>query len=220
MQMNQSQFGKHVGCSQQNIGKLIKKGVIKLNENRKIDVESAKQSLRDNDLLDDKGKLKKSRTPKRDKNPNIEPPAALPFNGPIEYDSYEGKSQEEIAAIEEEKEKAHNEYKEKKKEAESKGITIGDENIDTVTYSDAKAHREKYMGKMAEFDYLIKVGEYVPKEQAERTLFEAARTVRDALLSYPNKMALRVVGKTDIRIIEDILLEELHNILENLSNES
>eukprot|EP01156_Anaeramoeba_ignava_P014970 Anaeramoba_ignava/a611113_7.p1 GENE.a611113_7~~a611113_7.p1 ORF type:complete len:168 (-),score=36.91 a611113_7:411-914(-) len=167
--------------------------------------------------------MKKSRTSKKEKKEDrifMPITSSLPLDGEVPYESYAYLTEEEKEKIDQEKEKAYEELKAKKEEAKSKNINTGDINTDEVKYADAKAHREHYMGKIAEFDYLIKIGEYVPKAEVEQTFFEAARIIRDALLNYPNKMALRVVGKTDIKIIEDVLMDEIQIILGNLSNES
>jgi flagellar biosynthesis/type III secretory pathway protein FliH len=216
MRFNQTKFAELIGCSQQNVNKLLKKGTIQKEDDNKIDKDKAIQSLRDFGLLDENNKLIKSRTPKKEK--DLSPTViALPFDGPIEYDSLDGKSEEEKEEILKEKERLHQEYSQKKVEAAQKGITEGKDSGNATTYSDAKAHREHYMGKIAEFDYLIKLGDYVRKEDVETTFFEAARNVRDNLLSFPNKMAIRIIGKTDIQEIENILMEEIQNILRNLS---
>ncbi|MGB7402687.1 MAG: hypothetical protein WA916_08900 [Arcobacter sp.] len=214
MRFSQTKFGQLIGCSQQNVYKLIKKGTIQKEDDNKIDKDKAIQSLRDFGLLDKNDKLIKSRTPKKEEKTTH---AALPFNGPIEYDSLDGKSEEEKEEILKEKERLHQEYNQKKVEAEKKGITKFKDSGNATTYSDAKAHREHYMGKIAEFDYLIKLGDYVRKEDVETAFFEAARNVRDNLLSFPNKMSIRIIGKTDIQEIENILMEEIQNILGNLS---
>ena len=73
------------------------------------------------------------------------------------------------------------------------------------------------MGQIAELDYQIKLGEYVSKVEVEQTFFEVARKVRDMLLNLPNKMALRVIGKKDIKEIESTINDEIRYILGNLS---
>ncbi len=223
MRLNQTKFASLVKCSQQNISKLIKKGVIQKEDDNKIDVEKAKQSLKDFGLLDENGVLKKSRTPKKEKKSSrifVQTTSSLPLEGEVPYASYEYLSEEEKDKIEKEKQKAYEEFKQKEEEAKNKNIKTGDDNLEEVKFADAKAHREHYMGKIAEYDYLIKIGEYVSKQEVEQTFFEASRRIRDALLNYPNKMALRVVGKTDIKDIEDVLMEEIQIILGNLSHES
>ena len=217
MRFNQSKFAKEVGCSQQNISKLIKKGILEVGQDKKLDLEYSLQRLRDFNLLDEKNKLKKSRTSKEDNIQEVE--SSLPFDSDTGYKTLADLTPEEKEQLEKEKQESFKELEEKKKEAATKNINVGD-NIDLkdFNYASAKAHREYYMGQIAELDYQIKLGDYVSKAEVEKTFFEASRKVRDMLLSYPNKMASRIIGKKDIKEIETILLEEIRYILGNLSS--
>ena len=216
MRFNQSKFAKEVGCSQQNISKLIKKGILEVGQDKKLDLEYSLQRLRDFNLLDEKNKLKKSRTTKEENIEEVE--SSLPFDSDTGYKTLADLTPEEKEQLEKEKQESLKELEEKKKEAATKNINVGD-NIDLkdFNYASAKAHREYYMGQIAELDYQIKLGDYVSKAEVEKTFFEASRKVRDMLLSYPNKMASRIIGKKDIKEIETILLEEIRYILGNLS---
>ena len=217
MRFNQSKFAKEVGCSQQNISKLIKKGILEVGQDKKLDLEYSLQRLRDFNLLDEKNKLKKSRTSKEDNIQEVE--SSLPFDSDTGYKTLADLTPEEKEELEKEELESFKELEEKKKEAATKNINVGD-NIDLkdFNYASAKAHREYYMGQIAELDYQIKLGDYVSKAEVEKTFFEASRKVRDMLLSYPNKMASRIIGKKDIKEIETILLEEIRYILGNLSS--
>ncbi|MCG3680267.1 hypothetical protein [Aliarcobacter butzleri] len=217
MRFNQSKFAKEVGCSQQNISKLIKKGILEVGQDKKLDLEYSLQRLRDFNLLDEKNKLKKSRTTKEENIEEVE--SSLPFDSDTGYKTLADLTPEEKEQLEKEELESFKELEEKKKEAATKNINVGD-NIDLkdFNYASAKAHREYYMGQIAELDYQIKLGDYVSKAEVEKTFFEASRKVRDMLLSYPNKMASRIIGKKDIKEIETILLEEIRYILGNLSS--
>ncbi|WP_151950340.1 hypothetical protein [Aliarcobacter butzleri] len=217
MRFNQSKFAKEVGCSQQNISKLIKKGILEVGQDKKLDLEYSLQRLRDFNLLDENNKLKKSRTPKEDNIEEVE--SSLPFDSDTGYKTLADLTPEEKEQLEKEKQESFKELEEKKKEAATKNINVGD-NIDLkdFNYASAKAHREYYMGQIAELDYQIKLGDYVSKAEVEQTFFEASRKVRDMLMHYPNKMASRIVGKKDTKEIETILLEEIRYILGNLSS--
>ncbi|MEV9527810.1 hypothetical protein [Aliarcobacter butzleri] len=217
MRFNQSKFAKEVGCSQQNISKLIKKGILEVGQDKKLDLEYSLQRLRDFNLLDEKNKLKKSRTSKEDNIQEVE--SSLPFDSDTGYKTLADLTPEEKEQLEKEELESFKELEEKKKEAATKNINVGD-NIDLkdFNYASAKAHREYYMGQIAELDYQIKLGDYVSKAEVEKTFFEASRKVRDMLLNYPNKMASRIIGKKDIKEIETILLEEIRYILGNLSS--
>ena len=220
MKMNQSKFGQLVGCSQQNISKLITKGVLEKSEDNKLDVEKSLQKLREFGLLDDKNKLIKSRTPKEEQ--TTKPAASLPFNTVVPYKTYADLTDDEKKEQNKQELEAFEELEKKKKEARSRNIRIEDEDEDDedlrrFNYAVSKAHREHYLAQTAELDHKIKLGEYIPRDEAETTFFEAARGVRDSLISFPTKIAPRVIGKKDIREIQDILMEEIQYVLGNLS---
>ena len=217
MRFNQSKFAKEVGCSQQNISKLIKKGILEVGEDKKLDFEYSLQRLRDFDLLDEKNKLKKTRTAKNEVEDTND--TVLPFEAPTGYKTLADLTPEQREEIEREELEFFNELEEKKKEAKSKNIPIiDDENLGKFNYASAKAHREYYMGQIAELDYHIKLGDYVSKAEVEQTFFEASRKVRDMLLNFPSKMSMRVIGKKDLKEVESIMMEEIRYILGNLSS--
>ena len=217
MLFNQSKFAGIIGCSQQNVSKMIKKGILTL-ENKKIDKDKGLQQLRDHNLLDENDKLKKERTKKE----VVSTTQSLPFEGDTGYETVADLSTEDRKKYDEEQKQLFEELEKKSNEAKSKSINIKDveELMSLSTYADSKAHREKFLAKLAELDFKIKKGEYILRADAESTSFEAARMIRDALLNYPSKIALRVVGKTDIKDIEYELEKEIQTILGNLSNES
>lgn len=214
MKMNQSKFGQLVGCSQQNISKLITKGILLKSEDNKLDVEFSLQKLRDHGLLDENDKLIKSRTPK-DENENTKI-ISLPFDEPVPYKTIADLTPEEREQIEKEEIEAFEELEAKKKVAKNKNIDSFDNNLGDFTYARAKAHREYYLGQTAELDHKIKLGEYISREDAETTFFEAGRGVRDSLLSSENKLAPRLINKTDIREIKQILRDEFNYVLSYL----
>lgn len=218
MRFNQSKFAKEVGCSQQNISKLIKKGILEVGQDKKLDLEYSLQRLRDFNLLDENNKLKKSRTPKEDNIEEVE--SSLPFDSDTGYKTLADLTPEEKEQLEKEKQESFKELEEKKKEAATKNINVGD-NIDLkdFNYASAKAHREYYMGQIAELDYQIKLGDYILKAKAEEDFFEVARRIRDVLLNLPTKLAPRVIGKTETREIQNILMNEIQYVLGNLSHE-
>lgn len=217
MRFNQSKFAKEVGCSQQNISKLIKKGVLEVGDDKKLDFEYSLQRLKEFDLLDANNKLKKSRTAKDEAEDDKS--LSLPFDAPAGYKTLADLTLEEKEQIEKEEIEAFKELDEKKKEAANKNINISDDgDFRSFNYASAKAHREFYMGQIAELDYQIKLGDYVSKSEVEQTFFEASRKVRDMLINFPSKMSMRVIGKKDLKEIESIMMEEIRYILGNLSS--
>ena len=216
MRFNQSKFAKQVGCSQQNISKLIKKGVLELGADKKLYYDTSIEKLKNFDLLGPDDKFKKSRTAKKEKDKT--PAAALPL-GTVEvgYKTLADLSPVERKKRDEEEIQALKDLEALKLEAKDKNIAVGDMDLSSYNYSSAKAFREYYMGQIAELDYKIKLADYVPKTEVEQTFFEASRKVRDMLLNLPNKLSTRVVGKKEPKEIESILDEEIRYILGNLS---
>jgi hypothetical protein len=213
MRLNQSKFATVIGCSQQNISKLIKKGVIKKEEDKKIDVDKAKQSLKDFGLLGKDGKLKKSKTPKKEESEDRnfhQTTSSLPLNSKVAYDSYAYLSNEEI-------EKKYEEKAEKYKELTNNNKHVN-QNLDDSkkeTYSEGKARRENALASIAEIDLAIKLEEYVLKTEVKATYFEASRTTRDRMLSMESKLGSRGLKKNEVKIV----MEEVNLALGELSNE-
>ncbi|OCL99537.1 hypothetical protein AAX29_00578 [Aliarcobacter thereius] len=216
MRMTQTEFAKFLGCSRPNIYKFIKKEYLELGEDKKLDLEYSLQRLRDFNLLDENNKLRKVRSDKTNKVEEVE--ATLPFEtSNAGYKTIADLTPAEKEQIEKERIDAFNELEAKREEARDKNIDLNFEDSKIFNYAEAKAFREYYMGQIAELDYQIKLGEYIPKVEVEQSFFEVARTVRDMLLNLPNKMAMRIVGKKDIKEIELIIDDEIRYILGNLS---
>jgi hypothetical protein len=206
--LSQSGFASLVGCSQQNISKMISKGIL-IYENKKLHIEKNLERLRDFGLLDENNKLKKSRTKKEEPK---DPVAELPlFVQEVGYKTRKDMTDEEIKR----------ELEEKKAEAEEKNIDIEEDVTsdieDISTYAEAKAYREAYMAKIAELDYKIKKGEFLAKDDVEKYEFERARIVRNGFLALPHKVSVIIANKTDVKEIESIIEAEVMSILENLS---
>ncbi|OCL85728.1 hypothetical protein AAX26_01795 [Aliarcobacter thereius] len=219
MRMTQTEFAKFLGCSRPNIYKFIKKEYLKLGEDNKLDLEDSLKRLRSFNLLDENNKLKNAKNNKTNTVENIKDKETnlLDKNLTTSYKTLADLTQDEKEQIEKERIDAFNELEAKREEARDKNIDLNFEDSKIFNYAEAKAFREYYMGQIAELDYQIKLGEYIPKVEVEQSFFEVARTVRDMLLNLPNKMAMRIVGKKDIKEIELIIDDEIRYILGNLS---
>ncbi|QKF72770.1 hypothetical protein AFAEC_0579 [Aliarcobacter faecis] len=219
MRFNQSKFAKEVGCTQQNISKLIKKGILEVGVDKKLDLDSSLQRLRDFNLLDENNKLKNGgsfKTEKVEDKKDITLFEAMKDQPSRATETKEQKEQRELE--EKEEQKALRELELKEQEARNKNLILDeDDDLTEYNYTKSKARREHYLSKIAEIDTKVKLGELVPKVEVEQTFFEEARKVRDMLLNLPNKMAMRVVGKKDIKEIELIINDEIRYILGNLS---
>lgn len=216
MKLTQGKFAGIVGCSQQNISKLIKKGILIQGEDNKLDLDFSLEQLAAHGLLDEDKKLIRARksVQKKVEVPNHE---SLPFESEIKYDSLGDLTAEEKESFD--KEQLQKFQDEKKQQLAALDEEYDNFNSDdkSFNYTKAKAQREHFMAQIAELDFLIKSEKYIEIEVVERTFFEATRKVRDMLLNIPSKMSVRILGKKDPKEIEDILMDEIRFILGNLS---
>lgn len=82
----------------------------------------------------------------------------------------------------------------------------------------AKTIREKYNAAMAKIEYEERVGKLVPVEDVKREAFKRARTVRDAILNLPGRIAAEIANMNDVHTVEMYLIEQLSQALEDLGN--
>ena len=86
-----------------------------------------------------------------------------------------------------------------------------------MTLNEVKIAKEYYQGKLAELDYRKKSGELLTREDVEREASDVALRVKNALLSLPHKLSVRLVGVESPNEMEEILEVEIRQILEELS---
>lgn len=89
-----------------------------------------------------------------------------------------------------------------------------------LTYSEARAERERFMAQLARLEYEKKSGTLVDAQHVKREAFRAARVVRDALLNIPDRMAGELAAETNHLIIHRRLVGEIEKALEGLAGES
>jgi phage terminase Nu1 subunit (DNA packaging protein) len=88
---------------------------------------------------------------------------------------------------------------------------------DTEGYYTHKAKREKYDAALAQLRYLEQVGRLVSAEDVEREYDAIARSVRDALLNIPDRLAPIVAAETDPARVHALIAEEMRVALNELS---
>jgi phage terminase Nu1 subunit (DNA packaging protein) len=71
-------------------------------------------------------------------------------------------------------------------------------------------------GKLAELDRKQREGELVERRDVEEAAFSTARTVRDALLNIPARVASLYAAETDPQKIHQSLEDEIRNVLIDL----
>jgi hypothetical protein len=96
--------------------------------------------------------------------------------------------------------------------------SVGGQKKDPV-FAQSQARRELFRSKIAELEFLERVGTVVDKEQGEAEQFRVGRQVRDALLTIPDRLSGVLAAETDQRKIHAILMQELRQALEALAGD-
>lgn len=80
----------------------------------------------------------------------------------------------------------------------------------------SRAKREHYQAKLARIEYEQKAGRLVDAETVAKEAFELARTVRDAILAIPDRLAAILAAERTERRTHDLLTKELIQALSDL----
>jgi len=86
-----------------------------------------------------------------------------------------------------------------------------------ASYHDARAMREAYDARMSKLEYQKELGKLVPVEDVQKQAAQVAKTVRDALLSIPARIAAEVANEIDVWKVEIMLDKEIRGALEELT---
>ncbi|WP_017517052.1 terminase small subunit [Pseudomonas nitroreducens] len=82
-----------------------------------------------------------------------------------------------------------------------------------LDYQKARAHREYYLGQLAEDEFRKQRGELVEKSAVNAGAFTAARTTRDLVLGLPKQIAPELAALADPWEVERVLTEGLRRTL-------
>lgn len=93
----------------------------------------------------------------------------------------------------------------------------GPTDSDGLSYSRSRAIRETIQVKMAAFELDRKMGRYVEVDKVRVEWFNVARTVRNALLGIPDRMAPILASERDPEKCHELLTHEIVKVLENLA---
>ncbi len=86
--------------------------------------------------------------------------------------------------------------------------------VDFVT---ARTMREAFRAKMAKMEYEEKAGKLTEASKVREDAYRAGRMLRDALLGIPDRQADVLAAETDPRKVRQLLMDELEEILSELS---
>lgn len=86
------------------------------------------------------------------------------------------------------------------------------------TYQSARTMREAYSARLQKLEWETRSGEVIQVKSVRVQAFQLARTVRDAILNVPDRIAAILAAETDPRIVHDLLSKELNSALQELVN--
>jgi phage terminase Nu1 subunit (DNA packaging protein) len=99
------------------------------------------------------------------------------------------------------------------------GSANGETTSDYRSYQKARTIQAAYKARLTQLEYEILAGSVVKKDDVKTSLFIAARTVRDALLSVPKRIAALLAAETDRAKVEALLRKEILQALTALADE-
>lgn len=85
------------------------------------------------------------------------------------------------------------------------------------SFQASRSQREFYNARMAEMEYLRKVGELLGREDVEKQVSHLARILRNRLMDMPGKLSGRLVSLTSEREITALLEETINELLTEIS---
>lgn len=88
------------------------------------------------------------------------------------------------------------------------------------SYARNKARREGSLAEMAELELQERLGKVIDRERVEATVESLYRTLRDALLGLPTRLAPEIAAMTDSFEIEVKMRDAIRSLLTDLANKS
>lgn len=198
--ISKSEFAKERGVSAGRVSQWLHDGRIAETEG-KIDADQAHANL-DAALDRTKGMRRDGNITSNGNNAAapIAPPGIILAEGALEERKPEGQTQTEILPL-----------------GEDVGATaVKDGARDTSGYWEHKAKREKFEAELAEMKYLATAGALVHAPSVRKEAMETARSVRNAMLAIPDRIA-SVLDPANPARAHKLLTGEIQQVLRELS---
>ena len=217
MEVNQAEFARIVGVSKPYITKLVKTGKLKLNENRKLNLEESKKIL------------SSSKNPSFDANrEHAQKQKGVPLKERVEkaqsnenWTVLQGKEKDEY--IESLKPKTAPK-KEKPKDLiddeDTKDLDSESMYKINILFNKARAAEKVALAKLRDIDVKIKRGELLEAEIVKREAAEVGNLITQKLYNMVYKLAPLLVGVETQKQSKDILESEVEIVLEDLNRMS
>ena len=217
MEVNQAEFARIVGVSKPYITKLVKTGKLKLNENRKLNLEESKKIL------------SSSKNPSFDANrEHAQKQKGVPLKERVEkaqsnenWTVLQGKEKDEY--IESLKPKTAPK-KEKPKDLiddeDTKDLDSESMYKINILFNKARAAEKVALAKLRDIDVKIKKGELLDAETVKREAAEVGNLITQKLYNMVYKLAPLLVGIETQKQAKDLLESEIEIVLEELNRMS
>lgn len=95
-------------------------------------------------------------------------------------------------------------------------MALPDDAIPGVDVS--RERKEHYQAELAKLELHQKRKDLLPAEQIKREAFSLAKTIREALINIPDRVANQLAGETDPQAVHMTLTGEITQALERLAN--
>jgi len=206
MLLTQSKFAELIGTTRQTVGNLVKNGTLHLT-NKKIKTDDAFKILKSTGQLSADNKfIPKKSSPVIHSSPSIfdVDPASYPTL------SADEKNKQEKQLLERAMEQ----------QAKELGLSLSDiqtPEIEAMEKWEVERFKIFYQGMLERAKYFKEIGRLVDVEEVKEEQFGISRTVRDAVMSISNRIAHKLINKTEIHEIKLILDAEALKVMENLS---
>jgi hypothetical protein len=86
------------------------------------------------------------------------------------------------------------------------------------TYADAQRAREVYRAERERLKLMQEKGELVPAADVKKEVMTLTRTIRDNMMSIPDRVASQLAALTDIHQVHHLLDDEIRTALRMLAN--
>ena len=195
MEVSQAEFARIVGVSKPYITKLVKTGKLKLNENRKLNLEESKKIL------------SSSKNPSFDANrEHAQKQKGVPLKERVE-------KAQEVKPPKNEKTNLIDDEDTKDLDSESMYKI-------NILFNKARAAEKVALAKLRDIDVKIKKGELLEAEIVKREAAEVGNLITQKLYNMVYKLAPLLVGVETQKQAKDILESEVEIVLEELNRMS
>lgn len=88
------------------------------------------------------------------------------------------------------------------------------------TITDANIYKTLYQGKLEKIKYEKERSILINREEVEDKAFSVSRSIRDKILSIPERMSNELASMTDAHDIKELLYKEFNKLLDGFSKDS